>query len=126
MIYSYLGLAVAAILYGCTAGHASPLTVLNTVGDGAFTFTLTTANLSVNTGDFWTDTYYVPPAAKSKPVAVYSTPSLGSVLETDAFVPFTVLVTNATAVTGDLLRQLVATYLEDDVFTTEFLKGASA
>ncbi|OAA68564.1 Amidase signature domain protein [Niveomyces insectorum RCEF 264] len=128
---SLLGLVKVALFAAvCTraqppASSAPSLTILNKVDDGAFTFTLTTSNFSVNTDDFWTGTYYVPPERDLAPVAVYETqtpPLLGHLGSETAF-PFTVLVTDASVVTGDVLRQLVATYSEDDVFNAGFLKG---
>lgn len=120
---SFLRLATAACLVVC-ASTSTPLNVLTAAGDGAFTFSLTgPANLLINSDDFWTNTYYVPAADKAKPVAEYPASALPGLVEEDVFVPFSVFATNVSIVTGDVLRELVASYVEDDVFTTDFIRG---
>ncbi len=116
---SLLGLFAAA----AAAAAASPATVLETVAGGAFTFSLTgSVNYTVDTTDFWTGSYYVPPESKSAAVVTYDTPALAH--ETAGYVPMTVFVTDAKVVTKAVLSKLVANYTAyDDTYSTGFLGG---
>ncbi|EXJ54401.1 hypothetical protein A1O7_09740 [Cladophialophora yegresii CBS 114405] len=107
------------------ASHAAAaLDILSSGAEGSFTFSLTgPANYSVQTEDFSTGIYYVPPINQSRPVAEYAPSALSHLVEAEAYIPFTVFVTNASVVTGGVLRELVAGYSEDDVFTSDFLEG---
>ncbi|KAH0827196.1 hypothetical protein AYO21_07672 [Fonsecaea monophora] len=117
--FSYLSLVAASLL----TSRAASLDVLSSAADGSLTFTITGANYSVQDEDFSTGIYYVPPLSQSAPVTTFESSGLSGIVETNTYMPFTVIVTNATTLTGDVLEEIVTTYSEDDVFTPGFLQG---
>lgn len=92
-------------------------------GDGAFTFTFDVAENSTVSST----KYYVPSIDKSSPVVVHETVTWtrGSPPEQDTPIAFTVLFSNDTTITGDLLSNLLSEYLDDDIYTGDFLEGMS-
>lgn len=62
--------------------------------------------------------YYTPSTKSAKPVGVYSVKS-----KQDVLIPFTVVVVNETVITEDVLKEVIKTYEDDDVWTSDFLGG---
>jgi hypothetical protein len=111
-------------LYAPSLASDSSFGILTSAGDGSFSFSFAgLANYSVNNG-FSTDLYYVPSSDGAGPVAKYQLST--SLDRGEAFIPCAVFITNASVLTGNILDKLVTTYMEDDVFTTGFLKGLEA
>ncbi|KAE9367964.1 hypothetical protein N431DRAFT_471346 [Stipitochalara longipes BDJ] len=73
----------------------------------------------------WGNQFYVPSSSTVAPVAKYNCkpPINESCVNGDTLIPFTVFVSNETVVTGEVLEDLVANYLEDDVYIDGFLNG---
>jgi hypothetical protein len=66
--------------------------------------------------------YYSPSPEKSTAVGTYAVAGSGDVAE--VWVPFPVLVTNASEITAQTLNDTISSYLEDDVFDKGFLEGS--
>ncbi|KAF2808928.1 amidase signature enzyme [Mytilinidion resinicola] len=93
-------------------GIASPIKVLLTNYDGSIAYSLGSS----------TRPYYIPSPGKSAAVGNYSIGQGGGNWEPE-FVPFTVLVLNATIITGSVIEDTLKEYKEDDVYTVDFLVG---
>lgn len=65
-----------------------------------------------------TSPFYVASVADSAPVAIHQV-----TYSDDCLVPFTVLVTNESVITADVLKKTIALYTEDYVYTDGFLDG---
>jgi len=105
MKLSISGIAVAAPLF--TAVYSSSLEVLSTAASGAFSYKLGNG------------TYYSP----ATPIVDECLP--GKIHGLSTQLPLTVLKTNETKITADVLKSLVSTYATiDDVWTEEFLTDA--
>ncbi|KAF2498112.1 amidase signature enzyme [Lophium mytilinum] len=93
-------------------GIASPFKVLLTNYDGSIVYSLGKP----------TNPYYVPSPGKSTAVGSYSIGKNGVNWELD-FVPFTVVVLNATIITGKVIEDTIEEYKKDDVYVADFLVG---
>jgi hypothetical protein len=67
--------------------------------------------------------YYSPSPEQSTAVGSYVVAGNGDSAE--LLVPFTVLVTNESEITQQILKDTISSYLEDDVFNEGFLDGLS-
>jgi hypothetical protein len=107
---SFLKVSLRAAFF--VAGVCSaPVTVLQQGIGGSLLYTL------INS----TSPFYVPSPIKSAPVGTYQVPHIGA----DTHVPFTVLVTNASIITSDVLAKTLASYADDEVYSTGFVDGQS-
>jgi hypothetical protein len=88
---------------------SAPVKVISTGIDGSLLYTV--GNL--------TSPFYVPSTVKSAPVGTYSVAHT----ENELVIPFTVLVTNVSVITSDVLLKTLALYKEDDVYVEGFYDG---
>lgn len=89
-------------------------------GDGSFTFSLASSTNASNQDIH----YYIPSSKKATPVVFKASVSnAGRCTDDVSLVPFTVFVTDCTVVTESVLKGLLTTYLDDDIYTEEFFDG---
>ncbi|RDW58489.1 hypothetical protein BP5796_12419 [Coleophoma crateriformis] len=88
---------------------SAPIAITLQGSDGSILYTLENS----------TSPFYVPSSVKSGPVGIYQVSYTGP----EVFVPFTVLVTNETVITSDILVKTLELYMEDDVYSVGFYDG---
>lgn len=112
-------ISALSLLVSCVAASSIALEGLG--GHGAFTFTFDAAR----NGSVSSTKYYVPPIDKSSPVVVHETITWtrGNAPSQDTPVAFTVLSSNETIITAELLSNILSDYLADDVYSEDFFEG---
>jgi hypothetical protein len=86
--------------------------------NGAISFALAAENSTTAS-----ELYYVPPEDKTAPMAWFKHISWSVAPNVGANVGFTAFITDAPATTSAVLDGLYATYLEDDIWTKDFIQG---